>query len=194
MKKYLNIRNILALLIVLGTGSLIVTVHRNQDRLSPGALLETVAPEADLALQRIHYTETRDGVRRWTLEADSAKHDVGAGVTRIENIRVAFHPENGSGTDMTMTARQGTVRIEQGELSVQGNVVVHSPEGYTVQTESLQYRETERQIRTQDPVRLLSEGMEMTGKGMILDIQAQTFVLLAEVQAKLDGQMVGRQP
>lgn len=194
MKKYLNIRNILALLIVIGTGALILTVLRNQERLSPGAILETVVPEADLALQRIHYTETRDGIRRWTLEADSAKHDVGEGVTRINNIRVAFHPEDGSGADMTMTARQGTVRIEQGELLVQGNVVVHSPEGYTVETESLQYRENERQISTQDPVRLLSEGMEMTGNGMILDVQAQTFVLLANVQARLDGQFVGRRP
>jgi LPS export ABC transporter protein LptC len=192
MKKYLNIRNTLALLIIVGASALIVTVLRNQERLSPGALLETVAPEADLALQRIHYTETRDGIRRWTLEADSAKHDVGAGVTRIENIRVAFHPENGEGVDMTMTARQGTVRIEQGELSVQGDVVVHSPDGYAVETESLQYREAERQISTRDPVRLISEGMEMTGTGMILDIQEQTFVLLANVQARLDGQIVGR--
>jgi LPS export ABC transporter protein LptC len=192
MKKYLNIRNILALLIIIGVSALIVTVLRNQERLSPGALLETVAPEADLALQRIHYTETRDGIRRWTLEADSAKHDVGAGVTRIENIRVAFHPENGQGADMTMTARQGTVRIEQGELSVQGDVVVHSPDGYAVETESLQYREAERQISTRDPVRLISEGMEMTGTGMILNIQEQTFVLLANVQARLDGQLVGR--
>jgi LPS export ABC transporter protein LptC len=192
MKKYLNIRNTLALLIIVGASALIVTVLRNQERLSPGALLETVAPEADLALQRIHYTETRDGIRRWTLEADSAKHDVGAGVTRIENIRVAFHPENGEGADMTMTARQGTVRIEQGELSVQGDVVVHSPDGYAVETESLQYREAERQISTRDPVRLISEGMEMTGTGMILDIQEQTFVLLANVQARLDGQIVGR--
>jgi LPS export ABC transporter protein LptC len=192
MKKYLNIRNILALLITIGVSALIVTVLRNQERLSPGALLETVAPEADLALQRIHYTETRDGIRRWTLEADSAKHDVGAGVTRIENIRVAFHPENGQGADMTMTARQGTVRIEQGELSVQGDVVVHSPDGYAVETESLQYREAERQISTRDPVRLISEGMEMTGTGMILNIQEQTFVLLANVQARLDGQLVGR--
>jgi LPS export ABC transporter protein LptC len=194
MKQYLNIRNILALLIVIGTGALVVTVLRNQERFSPGAILETVVPEADLALQRIHYTETRDGVRRWTLEADSAKHDVGHGVTRIENIRVAFHPEQGAGADMTMTARQGTVKIEEGELFVQGDVVVHSPDGYTVETESLQYHEAERQISTRDPVRLVSEGMEMTGKGMILDIQAQTFVLLANVQAKFEGQIVGRQP
>jgi LPS export ABC transporter protein LptC len=194
MKKYLNIRNFLALLLVIGTGVLVVTVLHNQDRFSPGAILETVVPEADLALQRIHYTETRDGVRRWTLEADSAKHDVGEGVTRLENIHVAFHPENGADGDMTMTARQGTVKIEQGELSVQGDVVVRSPEGYTVETDSLQYRETERQISTKDPVRLVSEGMEMTGNGMILNIPAQTFVLLANVEARLNGSPVGPQP
>jgi LPS export ABC transporter protein LptC len=194
MKQYFNIRNILAFFIIVGVGALIMTVLRNQDRFSPGAVLETVKPEADLALQRIHYTETRDGIRRWTLEADSAKHDVGEGVTRIENIRVTFHPESGDGADTTMTASQGTVRIEEGELSVQGNVVVHSPDGYTVETESLQYRESERQISTHAPVRLVSEGMEMTGNGMILNIQEQTFVLLANVQAQLDGQLVGRRP
>lgn len=194
MKSKLNIRNFLALLIVGGIVVLALTVLRNQDRLSPGAMLETVAPEADLALRRIHYTETRDGVRRWTLEADSAQHDVGAGVTRIENIRVAFHPEGGSGTDTTMTAREGTVKIEEGELSVRGNVVVQSPDGYTVETESLRYREAERQIRTSDPVRLLSEGMEMTGTGMILNIHEQTFTLLADVHATLDAQVIGERP
>jgi LPS export ABC transporter protein LptC len=194
MKKQLNIRNILALLIVVGAVALVVTVLRNQDRFTPGAILETVAPEADLALRRIHYTETRDGIRRWTLEADSAQHDVGEGVTRIENIRVAFHPEEGNGADTTMTAREGTVRIEQGELSVRGDVVVRSPEGYTVATESLRYHESEGQIKTSDPVRLVSEGMEMTGTGIILNLQDQTFVLLADVHATVDSLLVGGRP
>jgi LPS export ABC transporter protein LptC len=194
MKKKLNIRNLLGLLIIAGVLVLVLTVLRNQDRFSPGAVLETVAPEADLALRRIHYTETRDGVRRWTLDADSAQHDVGAGVTRIENIRVAFHPENGDGADTTMTAREGTVRIEAGELFLLGNVVVQSPDGYTVETESLRYHEAERQIRTSDPVRLVSEGMEMTGTGMILNIHEQTFTLLADVRATLAPQLLGGRP
>jgi LPS export ABC transporter protein LptC len=193
MKNHLNLRNFLALLIVVGAAALILAVIRNHDRLSPGAIIETVKPEADLALRRIHYTETRDGVRRWTLDADSALHDMSEGVTHIENVRVAFHPEN-NGADTTLTARKGTVMIEKGELLVEGDVVVISPDGYTVETESLEYREAERQISTRDPVRLFSEEMEMTGTGMVLNIHEQTFILLTDVHARLNGLTFARRP
>ncbi len=42
-------------------------------------MIEALPGNADLALKEISYTETRGGVRLWTLVADSAAHRLGDG-------------------------------------------------------------------------------------------------------------------
>ena len=138
----------------------------------------------DLSLKEISYTETREGTAVWTLVADSAAHNIGAGTTHIENIRMTFYDVNGLG-DMTLTARSGELMSESREVSVAGDVVVKSPKGYILYTDWLHYREADRIARTDAPVRLVSATMEVTGTGMRLDVGGRSVVLLTDIRARL---------
>jgi hypothetical protein len=40
-------------------------------------------------------------------------------------------------------------------------------------------------ISTEEPVRMVSEKMEVTGVGMLLDVQDHTLILLSDIQARL---------
>lgn len=177
-------RHLLIAAVLLLAGALAVLVARNYRGFSPEEIVESLPRNVDLSLQEISYTETREGVRRWTLIADSAAHSAGEGITRIENIRMTFYDVDGLG-DLTLTARQGEFRIEEREVEVRGEVVVKSPKGYTVYTEELHYREADRTASTEVPVRLLSETMEVTGTGMRLDLRDQTMELLDDVKARI---------
>lgn len=186
MSRRLNARSLLALLIIVLAGTLTVTVIRNFQGASLDESLEALPRNIDLSLKEIRYTETSDGVRRWTLVADSAAHSVGEGVTRIENIRMVFYNRQGA-EDVTLTARTGTFRVDSREVEALGDVTVKSPRGFALYTERLQYRESDRVIRTDDPVRMISGQMELTGKGMRLSVTDHTLKLLSAVRARIEG-------
>jgi LPS export ABC transporter protein LptC len=72
-------------------------------------------------------------------------------------------------------------------VEAQGDVVVKSSRGFALYTEQLTYREADRMIRTAAPVRMVSDQMELTGKGMRLSIADHTLVLLSAVQARIEA-------
>lgn len=186
MIRRLNIRNLLAVVILVLAGALTVTVIRNFQGASPEEALEALPRNIDLSLKEIRYTETSDGRRRWMLVADSAAHSVGEGLTRIENIRMTFYDRQDA-EDVILTARSGTFRVESREVEVHGDVVVKSPRGFALYTEHLTYGEADRVIRTAAPVRMVSDRMELTGKGMRLNVVDHTLELLSDVRARVEG-------
>jgi LPS export ABC transporter protein LptC len=183
MTKWLNVRNLLAVAIVVLAVALTITVVRNFKGGSPEEILESLPRNVDLSLKKINYTETRDGKRHWTLVADSAAHTVEDGITRIENIHMTFYDEDMG--DVVLTAEEGELKSGSREVAVRGDVIVNNPQGYALYTESLLYREAERMISTEEPVRMVSEKMEVTGVGMLLDVQDHTLILLSDIQARL---------
>ena len=186
MKKKFSARGLLALALVVLTAALALTVSRNLQRSLPEDLLDVKVGSADLALKQIDYTETQDGIPRWTLQADSAAHQVSEGVTRIENIRLTFlDPQRG---DVVLTARQGTVVFDSREVTLNEQVVVQHPQGYTLNTERLQYHEASRLIESDAVVEMRSEtGLKLTGRGLQLNVDDMTLRLLADVKARVAG-------
>jgi LPS export ABC transporter protein LptC len=183
MTKRFNVRNLLALAILVLAGALIFAVIRNFKGVAPEEIIESLPGNVDLSLKQINYTETRDGKRHWTLVADSADHTVKDGTTRIENIHMTFYDEESG--DVILTAEKGELKSDSREVTVRGDVVVQNPQGYFLYTDSLLYREAERMITTEEPVRMVSEKMEVTGVGMRLHIEDHTLVLLSDIQARL---------
>lgn len=183
MTKRFNVRNLLALAIVAIAVTLTFAVVRNFKGGAPEELIESLPRNVDLSLEKINYTETREGKRHWTLVADSAAHTVANGITLIENIHMTFYDEDMG--DVILTAENGEMKADSREVAVRGNVVVRNPQGYSLYTESLLYREAERMISTEEPVRMVSEKMEVTGVGMRLDVQDHSLVLLSDIQARL---------
>jgi LPS export ABC transporter protein LptC len=183
MFKGLSIRHLLGLAILILSGVLIAVLVSNQRERIPEETIATLPKDVDLSLHEIHYTETREGVRRWTLVADSAEHAVGDGVTHIENIRMTFFDMESHG-DVLLTAREGNLYTETGEVEVLGDVVVVSPAGYSFYTDRARFYDADGEIRTEDAVRIVSETMELTGKGMRLSVRDHTFDLLADIKAR----------
>jgi len=186
MSRRLNIRNILAFVILVLAGTLTVTVIRNFQGPSPDEALEALPRNIDLSMKEIRYTETSDGNRRWMLVADSAAHSMGEGVTRIENINMVFFDRRGN-EDVILTARSGSFQVDSRQVEVHGDVVVKSPRGFVLYTEHLTYGEADRMIHTSDPVRMVSEGMELTGKGLRLNVDNHTLELLSSVRARIEA-------
>jgi LPS export ABC transporter protein LptC len=186
MKIKITLRNVLGFAIVLMALSLALTVLWNFRGGSPEEIFEALPKNVDLALKKIDYTETRDGVRRWNLVADSADYNVKRGTSVVQNVFMTFYDEKGVEAG-TLTAQSGETQSDNKKVTVRGDVVVKGSRGYTFYVERLDYSDATRMISAESPVRIVTSRMELTGTGLHLNVDTQAYRVSSDVKARLHG-------
>lgn len=181
MSRRLQLRNVLAVVILALATTLTLFIVSNMRGNAPEEVLDSLPKNVDLSLKKIHYTETREGRQAWTLVADSASHNMSEGVGRIENIHMTFFdPKLG---DLSLTADHGRVLMDQREVAASGHVELKSPRGYTFLTQGLDYREADHTLRSTGPVKLVSSGLRVEGRRLQLNVENRSLVLSGQVRA-----------
>lgn len=179
MTRLLNVRNLLVVAMLVLAGVLIFVISSRYTRIQSS----TVAPQsdnADLSLENIDYTETQDGKAVWRLKAADARHDLSSQVTRLTKVDLIFYGKGETG-NLTLTAENGVWNAESGEIEVSNQVVATSENGYRFTSDRVHYKESDRLLWTDDPVRLVSDQMEVKGTGMRLLINERKLQLLSKV-------------
>jgi LPS export ABC transporter protein LptC len=109
------------------------------------------APDsADQVLEGFSHYVTNEGVRRSRVEADSAFFYEPTQITELHKIKVVFFDLKGA-EGSTLTAQRGTYRWQDGSMEANGNVVVVSPDGRRLSTETLRYDNATNTIMTDKP-------------------------------------------
>ncbi len=176
-----TIRNLLfiaMLAVVFGLG------YRLWDRRTepaPETVVDSLPANADLSLQDIQYTETSEGVRRWTLTAKSGAYEAGQGKSAVQDMRLEFFDKQGQ-EQMVLTADQGVWLSETGEIEAQGNVVAKTTEGYTLYTEQLAYSSETDQITTHQAVRVKKDSIDLFAHGMRYELKDRRLTLNSQVR------------
>jgi LPS export ABC transporter protein LptC len=102
---------------------------------------------ADQVLEGFSHWVTKDGIRRSEVQADTAYFYESTQVTQLRNIRVVFYDLSGKESS-TLTAKAGTYRWQDGSMQANGKVVVISPDGRKLQTDTLKYDNATNTIST----------------------------------------------
>jgi len=102
---------------------------------------------ADQVLEGFSHYVTKDGVRRSRVEADTAFFYENTQVTELKKIRVVFFDVKGE-EGSTLTAKTGTYHWQDGSMEANGSVMVVSPDGRRLKTETLRYDNASNQIST----------------------------------------------
>jgi LPS export ABC transporter protein LptC len=106
------------------------------------------APDsADQVLEGFSHFVTNQGVRRTRVEADTAYFYESTQITDLRNVKVTFYDLKGE-EGSTLTAKRGTYRWQDGSMQANDNVIVVSPDGRRLATQSLQYDNASNQIST----------------------------------------------
>jgi LPS export ABC transporter protein LptC len=136
-----------------------------------------------ITLDKVHYTEVKDGAVEWTLEADSANYLQEKGITIFTNPKVLFYGKDGS--SYTLTGSKGTYMNDSGNIEVSGDVRVVTGDGYTLATQSLRYDTASKQISTEEQVRLDTREMLIEGVGLLISVDREGFSVLDDVRTEL---------
>jgi LPS export ABC transporter protein LptC len=102
---------------------------------------------ADQVLEGFSHWVTKDGIRRSEVQADTAYFYESTQVTQLRNVRVVFYDLSGKESS-TLTARAGTYRWQDGSMQANGKVVVISPDGRKLQTDTLKFDNATNTIST----------------------------------------------
>jgi LPS export ABC transporter protein LptC len=102
---------------------------------------------ADQILEGFSHYVTKDGIRRSRVEADTAYFYEPTQVTELKKIRVIFFDGQGE-EGSTLTGKTGSYRWQDGSMEANGSVVVVSPDGRRLKTESLRYDNASNTIST----------------------------------------------
>lgn len=183
MAKTNKIRHILASVIVLATLYVAVSLALKLgvgDRKKEG--LPALPRNVEISLSKIHYTETKNGIKQWDLFADKGEYDKARDVTRLAGVRLVLH-ERGKGGDITLVSDQADYFNASKDVSLAGNVVAKSESGMEFTTGRASYQSNRSLVVTDDRVRFTDGGMSVTGVGMELSVKTRQVRIMRDVTA-----------
>lgn len=179
----MSLRNLLALVILLSVAALAATLVLNLPEEQAEDLQGVLPKHIDLALEKVHYTQTEGGRRRWMLDADSAAYQRKAGLVSLQNVKMTFF-DTGPYAEIRMTANEGLFDQTREQVEVWGDVQIVTDREEHIYTERLRYEDESRLVSSDEKVRLVSPRLELTGKGLRLDIDAGRMSLFQNVWAR----------
>jgi LPS export ABC transporter protein LptC len=133
------------------------------------------ADSADMVYFGVRHHVTDEGVRRATIEADSAYFFDGPQLIEMLSPTVTFYSPEGVETS-TLTAREGTYRWRSGNMEARGNVVAVTPDGRRLETSLLEYQRSSNEIVGTAPFVFTTPEQRIEGNGFRADPDFQNVV------------------
>lgn len=181
----------LLLLIALFVELLILFPHQiKRDppmELSSGGEKNSAAANNEQYMRDVHLVESQQGARDWELFSDKAKGNKTSGQWDLDVVRVLFYARND--LQFTVSSQRGGLESENKDIRFSGKVEVKSPKGFVFKTEAVRYDSKERELLSEDPVKLMGPsdqsgaGLQVGGKRMTLDVDTSEMLLDGGVAA-----------
>jgi LPS export ABC transporter protein LptC len=128
---------------------------------------EPVATPPQIALQKVHMIETREGSKLWEIQADQVDVHEREGVTVLtrvtQPIHIAFFSNQGQ---VTCVANRATLDLKTKDVRLQGAVWAQSDQGMELRTEALTWTAGSRRLHTDQAVTIKRGTLVSQGRGM----------------------------
>ena len=185
MANWFSARILLAGFILLLAILLIVLVAGNLRRDSVDVVLDVVRQDSDLALRKLNYTETQDGRRKWSVQADSATHNLKGQSASIENIRMVIYDQQRG--DVQVSSRHGEFDLEHSRVKLSGDVIVQNGAGQSIRTDELEFDSAANLLWSDREVRVASGQIQLVGADMRYDMGGGV-LRMSSVEARFQGE------
>ena len=186
MRRNITLRFLIGVIILGSLGLVGVLVW--QSLISPS--MEKTPPakpdaSADLKLDRVHYTETREGVKEWELEATSAVYRKEGDTVILEKIRATFYGKHQE--RYHLIGEKGKFNTQTKVIEVYDGVRIESSNGYYMRTRSLKYQADQKELYTPDPVEMEGPSIRVEGTGMVVELNHERVKILKGVTTTLSS-------
>lgn len=178
-------RRLLGFIILVAVAALVVVVVRyfvSGERRESRPAVRSLA--VDVALKKIHFTESDAATRKWELFAVSGEYDKSADKTSLQDIRFVIERE-GKGGPVTVTARQGEYVHTSKNVSLHGDVVARTEDGTSFSTPRVSYSAASRVLSSKERVKLADAALVVEGTGFDLAVDSREAWVHSNVTATI---------
>lgn len=150
----------------------------------------TAAPgtinQADAVISKFTFTQTKGDKVQWQVEAQQARLFEQEKKAILDKVAVTLFGVQGK--EMTVEGDEGTLDTNTKNFSLTNRsepLAIYTQSGYTIYTNHLVWTDQSREIRTQDPVRIIGHGLEVRGRGLLGHLDSEEFEVLEDVHVDL---------
>jgi len=149
-----------------------------------------IAPEsieqADAKILEFIFTQSKGDVVQWQVQAKQARLFEQDKRAVLRDVALTFY--GAGGDEVTVHGEEGTLDTATKNFKLanrQNPIVVETRSGYTIYTNHLVWTDEAREIRTEDPVRMVGHGLEVRGQGLLGRMESEEFEVLQDVHVDL---------
>lgn len=154
-------------LVLIGAGVAALAMKRGSE---PRAPASPPQPQAQLKLEDVRYSSTRQDRKEWELVARQVQYFQEEGVARLDQVRLTFYGQDGK--QYQVTGGYAWIEPDSSDVEVAGGVVGRSSDGYVFRTDMVTYLAAGRQIVADGPVELEGPRLSVRGEGLVMDLGA----------------------
>jgi LPS export ABC transporter protein LptC len=157
--------------------------------LSAGIDPRTVLPsskglisKADIVMDNFSLKQVRNGLVEWDIKAEQAElfeerdevslSAIQATLQTAEGLRVSFSGDRGL---LNTGTHDFEIKKNEGDLNVSMN------NGYTIQASSLTWKDRQREIVSEQPIRIIGQGLRIRGDQLIIKLENQQLIINGDV-------------
>ena len=135
-----------------------------------GLLTSLVEDDATIAIDRVHQTSTKDGVKEWSLDATSAQFIEKDRQAVFDDLSVTFYMKNDH--SIKLSARKGYLNTDTRDIRVDGDVVADDGR-FKILTDTLNYEHERRMLVADQPVQILGSTFRLNADSASYDLTSQ---------------------
>jgi LPS export ABC transporter protein LptC len=141
---------------------------------------------ADATISKFTFTQTKGDTIQWQVQAQEARLFERDKRAMLQVVAVTLFGQQGK--ELTVTGDEGTLDTETKNFMLANRsepLVIRTESGYVIYTNHLAWTDQTREMRTQDPVRIVGHGLEVTGRGLLGHLDREEFEVLEDVHVDL---------
>ncbi len=177
---------LLALSAVLASFLVYLLVTNSTTVPAPTAAAPGSMDSADATISQFTFTQTKGDTVQWQVQAQEARLFERERRAMLRVVEVTLFGQQGK--DLTVIGDEGTLNTETKNFVLANRsepLVIRTESGYVIYTNHLAWTDETREIRTQDPVRIVGHGLEVRGRGLLGHLDREEFEVLEDVHVDL---------
>lgn len=181
-----QIRQILAVVIVVASAALVVAVLVRQYHSNPPeSASQPISSKIDMSIAQLNFSEIRGSEKIWDLVADRADYDKSDGATKLVGVRAEIYGSKTGG--LLITSDTGWYYETKHLVKMQKNVHAVTKKGMVFDTDKLEYHTIPGLVVTDQPVKVVDGRLTLRAKGMDMSLKDEKVRFFGPVDAVIVG-------
>lgn len=179
-------RLLLTLSVLLGCVLVYLLMTNSTASPPPTATAPGTISQADAIISKFTFSQTKGDKLQWQVDAQQARLFEQDKKAILDNVAVTLFGVQGK--ELTVHGDEGTLNTETKNFLLANRsepLVIYTQSGYTIYTNHLAWTDQTREIRTQDPVHIVGNGLDVKGRGLLGHLDTEEFEVLEDVHVEV---------